>query len=71
MEVMTIADVQKALRIGRCLAYQLIRRGQLPAVRLGQKGRVIRVPRAAVEELLRSALAPESGEARGEVQTRR
>jgi excisionase family DNA binding protein len=54
---MTIADVQKALRIGRCLAYQLIRRGELPAVRLGRNGRVIRVPRAAVERLLEGAAA--------------
>lgn len=55
-EMLTMAEAASVLRIGRTAAYQLARRWRetdgregLPVVRLG---RLLRVPRAALEELL-------------------
>ena len=45
--LLTVAEAARLLRIGRGLCYELIARGELPAVRLG---RVIRVPRFALEQ---------------------
>ena len=50
--VLTVPEVARALRIGRNHAYELIRDGRLPALRIG---RAIRVPRAAVERLIAQA----------------
>lgn len=47
--VYTIEEAAGLLRIGRTAAYELARRGELPAVRLG---RSLRVPRHALEQLL-------------------
>jgi excisionase family DNA binding protein len=60
-------EVAEMLQLGRVMTYRLLKSGAIPSVRFGK---AIRIPRAAVEELLRSALAPESGEARGEEQGR-
>ena len=60
-------EVAEMLQLGRVMTYRLLKSGAIPSVRFGK---AIRIPRAAVEELVRSAVAPESGEARGEVQTR-
>ena len=40
--LLTVPETAKLLRISRNLAYELVARGELPAVRLG---RVIRIPR--------------------------
>lgn len=48
-EVLTVEEAADYLRIGRSAAYEAVRRGQLPAVRLGRK---LRVPKAAIEALL-------------------
>lgn len=60
-EVLTVAEAASVLRIGRTAAYQLARRWRetdgregLPVVSLG---RLLRVPRAALDELLSSRLA--------------
>ena len=45
--LLTVAEAARLLRIGRGLCYDLVARGELPAVRLG---RVIRVPRFALEQ---------------------
>lgn len=50
--VLTIEEAAKLLRIGRSAAYEAARRGELPAVRIG---RTLRVPRHALEEMLRDA----------------
>ena len=50
--MLTVPEAAKVLRIGRNLAYELVARGEIPSVRLG---RLIRVPRAALEERLRAA----------------
>ena len=49
--LLTVQEAATLLRISRNLAYELVARGEMPAIRLG---RVIRVPRAALEEWLRA-----------------
>lgn len=45
--VLTVPEAAELLRIGRNTCYELVRRGEIPAVRLG---RVIRIPRFALEQ---------------------
>ncbi|MDP2674253.1 MAG: helix-turn-helix domain-containing protein [Dehalococcoidia bacterium] len=45
--LLTVSEAARLLRISRNLAYELVARGELPAVRLG---RVIRVPRHGLEQ---------------------
>ncbi|OGL26555.1 MAG: hypothetical protein A3G44_15610 [Candidatus Rokubacteria bacterium RIFCSPLOWO2_12_FULL_73_47] len=47
-ELLTIDEAAAWLRLGRNGAYELVRRGEIKSVRLG---RLLRVPRAALEEL--------------------
>lgn len=47
--VLTVAEAAALLRIGRAAAYQGVRDGTIPSIRLG---RTIRVPRAKLLELL-------------------
>ena len=49
VHLLTVPEAAKFLRIGRNLAYQLVGRGEIPCVRLG---RMIRVPRSALEQWL-------------------
>ena len=49
LNLLTVPEAAKLLRIGRNLAYDLVARGEIPSVRLG---RVIRVPRTALEQWL-------------------
>ncbi len=44
--LLTVPETAQTLGIGRTLAWTLVRRGELPAVRIG---RAVRVPVAAVE----------------------
>ena len=60
-ELCTIEEVAAVLRIGRTLAYELARCGQIRAVRLG---RLIRVPRAEIERIVRGEPAPPAHEVR-------
>lgn len=46
---LTVEEAGRALGIGRNTAYEAIRRGQLPAIRIGKR---LLVPRAALERLL-------------------
>ena len=55
MMLLTVPEAAKLLRISRNLAYELVARGEIPAIRLG---RVIRVPRAPLEEWVKSEAAP-------------
>jgi excisionase family DNA binding protein len=48
--VLTVEEAAKTLRIGRTAAYEAARRGDLPVIRLG---RSIRVPRHALDQMLR------------------
>lgn len=47
-DLLTVPEVAALLRIGRGKAYALVRRGNLPSVKLG---RTLRVPKAAIERL--------------------
>lgn len=51
-ETLTVQEAARALGIGRGSAYQAVRRGELPVIRLGKR---LVVPRAALERLLASA----------------
>ena len=53
--LLTVPEAARVLRISRNLAYELVARGEIPAIRLG---RVIRVPRAPLEEWVKSEAAP-------------
>jgi len=50
--VLTVEEAARVLRIGRSSAYEAARTGELPTVRIG---RILRVPRSAIEEMLRTA----------------
>ncbi len=45
--LLTVKEASALLRISRNLAYDLVARGEIPAIRLG---RVIRVPRASLDQ---------------------
>lgn len=47
--VLTVEEAARALRIGRTAAYDAVRRGEIPAVKIG---RSLRVPRHRLETLL-------------------
>jgi len=48
-QTLTVEDAAAMLGIGRTLAYELARTGELPSIRLGRR---IIIPRAAVERML-------------------
>ena len=48
--VLTVEEAAKLLRISRGLAYEMVRQGALPSIRLGL--RRILVPRQALERML-------------------
>jgi excisionase family DNA binding protein len=51
--VLTVDEAAYLLNISRSLAYELIARGELPALRLGRR---IVIPRVMLEELLGTAI---------------
>jgi excisionase family DNA binding protein len=57
-ETLTVAEAAKVLGIGRGSAYEAVKRGELPVVRLGKR---LVVPRAALERLLAGAPAAGQG----------
>jgi len=48
-QTVTVEQAAQALGVGRNLAYELVRTGKLPSLRLGRR---IVVPRAALDRLL-------------------
>lgn len=54
-DLLKMAEVQRELRIGKNAAYDLVGSGSLRSVRVG---RLIRVPRSAVEEFIRNGGGP-------------
>lgn len=48
----TVEDVARILRIGRSRAYELVKRGEVPSIRVGHR---IRVPDDALRAWLRQA----------------
>lgn len=51
---LSVEEAAGVLGISRALAYELVRRGELPRLRLGRR---VVVPRRALEELVASAAA--------------
>ncbi len=51
--VLSVDDAAYLLNISRAFAYELVARGELPAIRLGRR---IVIPRAALDELLGTAI---------------
>jgi excisionase family DNA binding protein len=51
--VLSVDDAAYLLNISRGLAYELVARGELPAIRLGRR---IVIPRVVLEELLGTAV---------------
>ena len=51
--VLTVDEAAYLLNISRGLAYELVARGELPAIRLGRR---IVIPRVAMEELLGTSI---------------
>ncbi len=47
--LLTVEEAARQLNIGRTFAWELVRKGELPVVRLG---RCVRVPRQALQEWL-------------------
>ncbi len=51
-QTLTVAEAGRLLGVGRGLAYEAARRGDIPALRIGRR---LVVPRAALERLLAEA----------------
>jgi excisionase family DNA binding protein len=49
-ELLTVPEAARRLSLGRATTYQLVRRGELPSVRIG---RAVRVPARALEQWVR------------------
>lgn len=58
----TPAEAGRRLSISRSKAYELIRRGELPARKFGAS---IRIPAEAIEEMARQTMTPGDGEREG------
>jgi excisionase family DNA binding protein len=52
VQFLTVAEVAAMMRVSKMTVYRLVHGGELPAARVG---RSFRVPKAAVEDYLRSA----------------
>ena len=48
--VLTVPELARVLRIGRTTAYKMVQEGLIPAARIGK---IIRIPRHAVENFLK------------------
>ncbi len=48
--VMTVEEAAEALRISRTGAYEAVKRGEIPSIRIGRR---VLVPRIALEKMLR------------------
>lgn len=62
LDLLTVPEAAKLLRISRNLAYELVARHEIPAIRLG---RVIRVPKQGLEEWLDRQVDGHLGPANG------
>jgi excisionase family DNA binding protein len=56
---LTVPEVAAAMRLSRTSVYRLIQTGRLPGVRDERLGRGVRVPEAAVDDVLRQTLPPD------------
>lgn len=51
----SVEEAAKMLGCGRTTVYEMVRLGQLPALRLGKCGKRIRIPFKSLEEWIESA----------------
>ncbi len=56
--LLRVDEVAALLRVGRWTVYELIRRGELPALRIG---RLVRVPRHALESWVMTSTSGSEG----------
>ena len=56
---LSVPEAGRIIGAGRCLSYRLVQEGKLPVLRLGR--RKLRVPKAALEELLRNPSGAKAG----------
>jgi excisionase family DNA binding protein len=54
-QTLTVEQAAEVLGVGRNSAYEAVRRGEIPVVRIGRR---LVVPRAALERMLGEAKAP-------------
>ncbi len=54
IELLTVQQVADELQVHRTTVFRLRREGYLPTVRIAGTDRTVRIPRSAVEALLRS-----------------
>lgn len=60
--VLTVEEAARLLRIGRTAAYEAVRRGDIPSLRIGK---TLRVPRVALERMLAGEGAEQAAPAGG------
>ena len=65
--VLTVEETAKVLRIGRNTAYEQVRQGLIPSIRLGRR---ILVPAKAIERLLGGTVDEERVAALGQKETK-
>jgi len=58
-DVLTVDDLQKALRIGRNSAYRLIEDGQIKCIRVG---RAVRIPKSNLLDFVRQTCYTEAAQ---------
>ena len=63
-KTLSVEEAAEALGIGRTLAYEAVRRGEIPTVRIGRR---LLVPRTALDQLLAAALSADGHLPVGEV----
>jgi excisionase family DNA binding protein len=51
-DVLTVEEAARVLRLGRNAAYQAVRRGDIPSLRLGRR---LLIPKKAIEHMLTAA----------------
>lgn len=54
-QVLSVEEAARALGLGRNSAYQAVRRGEIPVIRIGRR---LVVPKAALERLLAGERVP-------------
>lgn len=67
VQTYSVSEAARVLGIGEESIYQAIREGRLPALKVGRKPK-LRIPRVAIEELLRDPSRWETGAAKGGIQ---
>jgi excisionase family DNA binding protein len=52
--VLTVSEAAELLGVSRAFAYELVARGELPAVRLGRR---IMIPRVGIQRIIENSVA--------------